>query len=148
MSKVLQNKTFFLSKENISNRYFEFMKREIPLKRTPVKQTLTIKETALSASIAEWLDLHRIYNDRLNSGKIKSGSRMIHLCKTGTPDRFAIVEGHIIFIEVKQKGKSATTEQLKRHDELRASGASVIVADSFEEFERKFNEVKRSVKAI
>jgi hypothetical protein len=100
------------------------------------KQTLTIKETALSSSIAEWLDVHHIYNDRLNSGKIRSGNRMIHLCKPGTPDRFAIVEGQIIFIEVKQKGKTATTEQLKRHEELRNSGAIVIVADSFEEFGR------------
>jgi hypothetical protein len=110
------------------------------------KQALTIKETALSASIAEWLDLKRVYNDRLNSGKIKFGTRMIHLCKTGTPDRFAILEGQIIFIEVKQKGKKATTEQLMRHNELRNSGAIVIVADSFDDFERKFNDVKDEVR--
>jgi hypothetical protein len=110
------------------------------------KQALTIKETALSASIAEWLDLKHIHNDRLNSGKIKVGQRMIHLCKPGTPDRFAIVGGIIIFIEVKQKDKTATAEQLKRHDELQASGAFVIVADSFEEFERQFNEVKKVIR--
>lgn len=112
------------------------------------KQTLTIKETALSASIAEWLDVKRIYNDRLNSGKIKSGNRMIHLCKPGTPDRFAILQGRIVFIEVKQKGKTATAEQLKRHEELRASGAFVIVADSFDDFERKFNVIRRICPAL
>jgi hypothetical protein len=102
------------------------------------KQALTIKETALSASIAEWLDVKRIYNDRLNSGKIRAGNRMIHLCKAGTPDRFAIINGFVIFIEVKQKGKTASPEQLTRHDELRSSGAIVIVVDSFEDFETKF----------
>lgn len=109
------------------------------------KQALTIKETALSASIAEWLDVKRIYNDRLNSGKLKIGNRMIHLCKPGTPDRFAILEGQIIFIEVKQKDKMPTAEQLRRHEELRNSGAIVIVADSFGEFEKKFREARNGI---
>src|SRR5436190_892421 len=84
------------------------------------KKALTIKETPLSACIAEWLDVHKIYNDRLNSGKLKTVKShfdinqrkwvdgkpyWVSLCKTGTPDRFAIVRGHIIFIEVKQKDK-------------------------------------------
>ena len=112
------------------------------------KQALAVKETSLSASIAEWLDLKRVYNDRLNSGKIKLANRMIHLCKPGTPDRFAIIEGQIIFIEVKQKDKKATPEQLKRHDELRRAGASVIVVDSLEDFIDKFNETRNIIQRL
>jgi hypothetical protein len=109
------------------------------------KKALTIKETPLSASIAEWLDLKRIYNDRLNSGKIKSGNRMIHLCKPGTPDRFAIVAGRIIFIEVKQRDKQATPVQLARHEELRQHGATIIVVDSFDDFLCKFKAIRSNL---
>lgn len=125
------------------------------------KQSLTIKETPLSAQIAEWLDLKRIYNDRLNSGKVKvvksyfnkSQSKWIdyppfwmQLAQTGTPDRFAIVKGRIIFIEVKQLGKEPTKEQSDKHIELRASGAIVIVADSFDSFERQFKAILDTLK--
>jgi hypothetical protein len=124
------------------------------------KKALTIKETPLSASIAEWLDAHRIYNDRLNSGKVKVVKSYFNkntgqwkdyapfwmqLAKTGTPDRFAIVKGHIIFIEVKQFGKKPTPEQVAKHDELRRSGATVISVDSFDDFLQKF---KNTINAV
>lgn len=124
------------------------------------KQKLTIKETPLSAQIAEYLSLRRIYNDRLNSGAVevvrkscvkgvwKTYQNWMQLCKKGTPDRFAILCGFIIFIEVKMLGKEPTDDQLTRHDELRASGAIVIVADSFDSFKEQFNEVERKIKII
>jgi hypothetical protein len=102
------------------------------------KKALTIKEAPLSDSIRVYLDRKQIYNDRLNSGKLKVGSRMIHLCKKGTPDRFAIVAGRIIFIEVKMKDKKPTPEQLERHQELERSGAIVLVAHSLEDFISQF----------
>lgn len=102
------------------------------------RQPLAISETSLSASIAQWLDAHRIYNDRLNSGRVcvKKGARehWMHLCKTGTPDRFAIVRGHIVFIEVKKLNNKPSPEQLAKHSELRASGATVLVCDSLRSF--------------
>lgn len=123
------------------------------------KEALTAKETALSASIKDYLDAHSIYNDRLNSGVVqivkkhpgKNGWReyrnWLHLCAVGTPDRFAVISGFIIFIEVKQRGKLPTAVQLAKHDELRAkAGAYVIVCDSFEDFERKFGEVRAEIR--
>jgi hypothetical protein len=124
------------------------------------KKALTIKETPLSASIAEWLDAHRIYNDRLNSGKVKVVKSYFNkttgqwkdyppfwmqLAKTGTPDRFAIFHGIIIFIEVKQLGKKPTPEQLEQHQTLRRSGAIIIVTDSLDDFIRQFKNVQNNI---
>ena len=107
---------------------------------------LTIRETPLSAQIAEWLDTRRIYNDRLNCGKIKTpDGRWIYLCKTGTPDRFAIIRGQIIFIEVKMFGEKLTPEQRTKHDELRSHGAVVIVADSFDDFVSKLSAIRAAL---
>jgi hypothetical protein len=103
---------------------------------------LTIKETKLSRQIAAYFDHRRIYNDRLNCGKVQTtGGSWLYLCKTGTPDRFAIVCGQIVFVEVKMRDEKPSAEQLKRHDELRQSGAIVIVADEFYRFVAHFEAV-------
>jgi hypothetical protein len=107
---------------------------------------LTIKETPLSAQIAGWLDARGIYNDRLNCGRAKSPSgRWLTLCKAGTPDRFAVLRGQIVFIEVKMFGEKPSPEQLKKHEELRAAGAIVLVADSFELFKQLFSEIRAAI---
>lgn len=101
---------------------------------------LTIRETPLSAQIAQWLDNRNIYNDRLQCGIIKSpAGNWLKLCKRGTPDRFAIIRGQIIFIEVKRRGEKPSAEQTAKHLELMEQGAIVLVADSFEEFVNYFS---------
>lgn len=103
---------------------------------------LTIKETTLSRQIAAYFDHRRIYNDRLNCGRVETAAGgSVALCKTGTPDRFAIVCGQIVFVEVKMRGEKPSAEQRKRHDELRAAGAIVIVADEFYSFVAHFEAV-------
>ncbi len=110
---------------------------------------LTIKETPLSAMIADYLDNRRIYNDRLNCGKVETkAGNYFYGCKTGTPDRFCIIRGQIVFIEVKMFGKKATEEQKRRHDELCESGAIVLVCNSFDEFTGKFTAVRAALEAI
>jgi hypothetical protein len=109
---------------------------------------LTIKETPLSARIAEWLDSRGIYNDRLNCGKVETKrGNWITLCKTGTPDRFCIVRGQIVFIEVKRFGETATDEQLAKHDELRTHGAIVIETASFDNFVQQFNAIRAAIES-
>jgi hypothetical protein len=104
------------------------------------KQPLQIRETPLSAMIADYLEARNIYNDRLNSGTIKTANgHWIRLCKRGTPDRFAIIRGQIIFIEVKMRGEKPSPEQQAKHLELMASGAIVLIADSFDEFVNQFS---------
>lgn len=129
---------------------------------TKPKGGLTIKETPLSDTIAQWLEVKGFYTDRLNSGKVpvkkryfvkgsgqwREHEQWIHLCKKGTPDRFAIVDGRVVFIEVKQKNKVPTPEQLERHDEIRRKGKAIVISvDSFEDFERQFSQVVASIRA-
>ena len=126
-------------------------------------QAIEPKEQTISKSIQDYLDKRGIYNDRLNSGKVqvikqfrqKDGNMKrfetwLQLAKKGTPDRFAIIPpaldplkrgGFVMFIEVKMKGKKPTPEQAERHRELREAGALVVVADSINEFIRKFKAI-------
>lgn len=109
---------------------------------------LTIKETPLSAQIAAWLDARNIYNDRLQCGKVQTaGGNWITLCKTGTPDRFAIIRGQLIFIEVKQRGEKPNPEQLEKHLELMKSGAIVLVCDSLDQFVYKFSAIRAQIES-
>lgn len=107
---------------------------------------LTIRETPLSKQIAEYLDARGIYNDRLNCGRVetKRGS-WIYLCKVGTPDRFAIVRGQIIFIEVKMRDEKPTTIQIVKHEELKRAGSIVVVADSFDDFQQQFSAIRAAI---
>lgn len=112
---------------------------------------LTIKETSLSGMIAEFLTLKGVYNDRLQCGtveivrRIGNGAekrRWIHLCKTGTPDRFALICGQIVFIEVKKIDGKPTNAQIERHDELRIAGAIVLIVNSFDDFIEQFTAIR------
>lgn len=112
--------------------------------RQPVP--LTIRETPLSAQIAEYLDNRGIYNDRLQCGKLQTArGHWIHLCKTGTPDRFCIIRGQIIFIEVKMRDEKPCAGQLSRHELLRKAGAIVIVADSFDGFRQQLTAIRAAI---
>lgn len=119
-------------------------------------QSIELKEQTVSKSIQDYLDKQGIYNDRLNSGKVqvikkfrqrdgnfKEFNTWLQLCKKGTPDRFGIIppKGRILFVEVKRRGQKATPEQIDVHNELRAAGAIVIVADSIDSFIRQFKEI-------
>lgn len=107
---------------------------------------LTITETSLSAQIADWLNNRNIYNDRLNCVSVESKfGTWIQGCKKGTPDRFAIVNGLIIFVEVKRHGRKPTPEQTTRHEEIENAGAVVIVADSMTSFVQQFREIKSQI---
>ncbi len=50
--------------------------------------------------------------------------------KRGFPDRFYARGGRIILVEYKRPTKDATTQQKKRHRELRAAGVEVHVIDN------------------
>lgn len=109
---------------------------------------LTIKETPLSAQIAEWLDNRGVYNDRLQCGRVETKrGNWLTLCRTGTPDRFAVVRGQIIFIEVKMRGEKPTPEQLNRHEELQEHGAIVLVVDSFGDFVYRFAAIRAALES-
>lgn len=109
---------------------------------------LTIKETPLSAQIVDWLDNRGIYNDRLQCGQFQTPSgNWMRGSKAGTPDRFAIIYGQIIFIEVKKRGMKPTPEQLDRHEDLRRSGAIVLVVGSFDNFVSQITALRLIIEA-
>jgi hypothetical protein len=112
-------------------------------------------ESEVSKSIQDYLNKRHVYNDRLNSGMVqlvtqykgkdgkqKEFRRWLHLCRKGTPDRFFILSGRIYFVEVKKYGKKPSPEQIATHDELRRSGAVIIIADSLKSFMRQFEEIE------
>jgi hypothetical protein len=109
---------------------------------------LTQKETSLSARIAEYLDGRGIYNDRLQCGNIETKrGNWVKLCKAGTPDRFCIIGGQIIFIEVKTANGKLSEDQIKRHEELRANGAIVLVPFSFDQFFYDFAAIRAEIES-
>lgn len=124
----------------------------------PSKQA-DAREAEISKSIEQYLNAKRIYNDRINSGKVQVTKRFrgrdgklkeftnwVALAKKGTPDRFFIIDGRIFFVEVKRKGKEPRPEQIERHKELEAAGAVVINADSLDSFIRQFTSVTNQLK--
>jgi len=62
--------------------------------------------------------------------------------KNGTPDRFAIIRGQIIFVEVKRAGQKSNDAQTNQQNILRYSGAIVIVADSLDKFISEFSAIR------
>ncbi len=108
--------------------------------------TLTVKETSLSAMIADWLTNRRIYNDRLQCGEFETPSgHWMRGAKRGTPDRFCIIRGQIIFIEVKTATGKISPAQRAKHDELCAHGAIVLICDSFENFIGKMTAIRAAL---
>ncbi len=97
---------------------------------TDPRKGVTIKETSLSASIADWLDARKIYNDRLNSGKVQ-------VIKS-VPDGRGGWREYRNWLQL-------SAVQLAKHDELRKAGALVISVDSFDDFLVKFNQTLQTI---
>ncbi len=103
-------------------------------------------ETEISKTIGEYLTRAGYFNLRLASGGFKQGKAFVHLCKPGTPDRYALIAGKSVFIEVKKSDGKVSAEQRTVHDEITRGGGSVIVAYSFDDFLSKLTKLKEQVK--
>lgn len=109
---------------------------------------LRVKETPLSAQIAEYLTNRNLWNERLNCGKIETKrGNWIHLCERGTPDRITLISGQAVFIETKMRGEKPTDEQIRKHEQLRQNGAIIIVADDFYKFTAHFEAIRAAVES-
>lgn len=110
------------------------------------KQPLRERETSFSSRVEKFLNNRGIWNIRIFTGKVQTiYKNFITGAKTGTPDRLAIFCGLPIFIETKMIGKKPTPEQLACHDELRASGAIVIVAQRLEDISTEFDRITKRI---
>lgn len=106
------------------------------------------READIQAACIEWLEYNGWHVLRLNSGKALLQGRCIKLCPPGTPDVMAFKPSahgpgivHLIFLEAKKPGKSPTTMQLIRMEELRLYGAQCHVFRSLDELEQILAEI-------
>jgi hypothetical protein len=111
------------------------------------KQPLRERETSISKTIEDYLNVKKIFNIRVQSGAIQTKSgHWMRFAKKGTPDRLAILAGLAIFIEVKRIGEKPTPEQIAVHEDLRANGAIVIVAQRLEDVQTVIEKITQRVK--
>ena len=50
----------------------------------------------------------------------------------GVPDRIAVINGRVYFVELKAPGKFLRADQMREHEKLRIAGAHVFTIDSME----------------
>jgi hypothetical protein len=116
-------------------------------------------ETSFSKTVKDALQLYQnrklvVWHDRLQAGKVqlKSG-RWMHLCRAGTPDRYAILsDGTMLWIEVKTMAKSSKIEgpqiEFKRMIDAMPGDKHIHMTvrriepfyEFFEEYEKKLKE--------
>ena len=58
------------------------------------------------------------------------------LSRRGAPDRFVMLPGRSIWVELKAPSKKAQRHQLREHERMRSQGQTVLVIDSLEEVEK------------
>jgi hypothetical protein len=59
--------------------------------------------------------------------------KIAHAGRRGFPDRYFLRDGITILIEFKRPDEEPTTQQLKRHKEIREHGGTVYVVDNLDE---------------
>lgn len=63
------------------------------------------------------------------------------LGRNGAPDRFVMLPGVSIWIELKRPGEKAKPHQVREHERMRAMGQRVDVVDSFDGVDGLFDGV-------
>lgn len=103
-------------------------------------------EAEISKKIADFLEIQansgRIWHTRLQSGLLKTPKgHFVHLCRTGTPDRIAVIGGKAVFFEVKKPSGRVSVDQAREHERLRTAGALVFVVRSVAEVQKIVTEL-------
>jgi len=118
------------------------------------------RESEISKSVADFLQLmlnskRIVWHDRLNSGSVcvrkkyrkpeggfKIYDRFMHLCKVGTPDRYALLpDGSMLWIEVKRPGGIVEPDQMKFKEMIdQIPGHHYIVAKYVNDIREWFEE--------
>lgn len=61
------------------------------------------------------------------------------------PDDVFVLQGRVVFWEMKAEGEKPTELQLECHKEMRAAGMDVRWTDNFEKFEREMIDIERRI---
>lgn len=99
------------------------------------RQNKTI-EHLIQNAIADWLMYKGFLVWRNNTGVIRTNKgSYIHMGMTGMPDLFALRDGMLLGVEVKQPGKKPTDIQTVMLKALADHGAQTLIATSVEDIE-------------
>lgn len=80
-----------------------------------------MSETLMEKRVVDWAEAHGWHVRKL-----------VWLGQSGAPDRIFIRQGIVVFIELKDRAKEPSALQARQHRDLRAHGANVYWADTFE----------------
>ena len=86
------------------------------------------EEAELQNSIMEWLDLHKVFHWRNNTGALKTENRFIKFGYKGSPDIICVYGGQFIGIECKSpKGKQNENQKEFQKKLEKAGGTYLLV---------------------
>lgn len=107
------------------------------------KQIAPESETDINRQCVKYVEGLGFDAYRMNAGRVKVKGGYFYGAKKSTPDYFFSIYGFVVWFEGKKTGKTANTEQVKRHKELRAKGDYVICTDDYDKFIHDFNCVEK-----
>ena len=91
------------------------------------------EESQLQSSILEWLDLHKIFSWRNNTGALKTENRFVKFGYKGSPDIICVYNGQFIGIECKSpKGKQSDNQEIFQ-DKLEKAGGVYLLVKNIDE---------------
>lgn len=98
-------------------------------------------EGEVKSAVMDYLNKSGRFYLRLNSGRVKWGSRYIYLCPAGTADVLTFDSaGRCMWIELKQLKGEQREKQVEFQQKVTAIGHSYVVARSVEDVVKAFRE--------
>ena len=81
------------------------------------------------------VEAHLVAVVRAIGGEIRKAKWIGH---NGCPDRFVMISGQQIWVELKAPGLKAEAHQEREHNKMRSMGCTVVVLDTTEKIDRYF----------
>lgn len=78
------------------------------------------------------IEAHLVQRVKALGGEVR---KVAWVGRNGAPDRFVMLPGGCMWVELKASGQKAKPHQQREHDRLRAMGQRVVVIDSIEAVE-------------
>ncbi len=108
---------------------------------------LKVRESSIQKTILEGLKAKKIPAWRLNSGATIIDKRFLRYGFAGCPDIIALLDGGVLFIEVKSETGSLSTAQEQFRDLCFERGIKWLLARSWDDVSGYISDALRSQKA-
>lgn len=86
------------------------------------------EESDLQSSIMEWLDIHKVFYWRNNTGAFKTENRFVKFGYKGSPDIICVYGGQFVGIECKSPKGKQSENQKEFQKKLEDAGGTYILA--------------------